>query len=463
MTVERSDAPFRASERPATKSGVAMLARDAGGTRKSCRSLTLLCSLLVVLVVLVFLSRTIGTHETSKEQHDMTAADLNMMMPLLTLLGMPGVSSAMFSVLLLLFVSHLSLPWQTLGWRFLRAGVLFPITAYLVFDMATNLRYSLGSGLRDLVFGTMAWHLIAKTIDVNLVTLFDDHAPRWCVPDWEKERSLFDDVNGAATVSRLAKAETEGRPLLSKRPSWAPREYMPVHWRLLNPPSRLFSKDRFLWAFDVLTLRRPGTSLLFPEQMRALEWSHKRLESTGRIHHHRRQQRPEPDLVPLPTKTDLLRQVPFGEMAVPLWRAALEACVARYAISKLNAYHFPPPVDRSTFFALPFLEQYVFAACVGSQIAFGASLPDWITVKIFRPLVPVTANLSSFQAPASATSLSDLWGNRWHAFSRRDLWRLSSLLFPFGSTKAGNVIGAFFFSGVFHCESLPFSLRPMCL
>ncbi|PWN94222.1 hypothetical protein FA10DRAFT_299525 [Acaromyces ingoldii] len=445
----------------------------AGGPAKATARPQAYALLAVSLLSTILFSHIIGTLK-GKQADRMTAFDFNMTVSLLTLLVMPGLTTTVASILALLIVSHMTLPWQTFEARLLRAGLLFPITAYLIFHMATDPAHTLGNNMRDLCFGTMAWNLIAKTLDVNLVTLFDDHAPRWCVPDWDKERSLLASKSDTITENKekletkKGKKVSDSRPWpcfsnstfsLQKRPLWASRDYVPVHWMLVDPPQRLFSMDRLLWTIDVLVLRRVGTSLIFPEHMRALEWSQRRLESTGRVRYHR-QPNSRSDLVARPTQADLQREVSFGQVPVPLWRAIIEACVARYAVTKLNAYHFPLPVDQGTFYMLSLGEQYLFALCVGSQIAFGASLPDYVSVKALRPLVPVTANLTSFSAPASATSLSDLWGNRWHTFSRRDLWRIASLLFPFGSTRVGNVVGAFFFSGVFHSLLFLRALQP---
>ncbi|KAF9237189.1 membrane bound O-acyl transferase family-domain-containing protein [Melanogaster broomeanus] len=55
-----------------------------------------------------------------------------------------------------------------------------------------------------------------------------------------------------------------------------------------------------------------------------------------------------------------------------------------------------------------------------------------------------------FDSPWLSTSLSDLWGRRWHQMFRHMLLTIGSLPFDFLFGRLGGIIGAFLVSGIFH-------------
>ncbi|PWN40792.1 hypothetical protein IE81DRAFT_348951 [Ceraceosorus guamensis] len=340
--------------------------------------------------------------------------------------------------------------------RIIRLGLML-VTLYFVIDWAFNRQYTFGSTIRDTAFGAVAWHLFAKTLDVGLVyDLEGKPPPRWCVPVWQRvedgraNEASVAERKGKRTQHHVAHASAAKpsfwqRTPLPGRPAWARQQKLiPQQWRLLDLPTS--AADRALWALDVMFMRRLGTSWLFIEEMRALEWSKSKLEHAGAVQSEARRTGQA-----LPRYKAELQ--PFGYSEGSWWYAILDASLFGWAIVYVSQSHVPVK-SRWDFYHLPFAQQAALTLCVGVIIGMPAALPEMIFIPLTQiwPLnLPATAIIPTFRDVGRSRSLSELWGFRWHTISKRDFVRLARLL-PIGGSrnKAALLVKVFFWSGLFH-------------
>lgn len=363
--------------------------------------------------------------------------------------------ATLISVLVLHYISHWTLLDMTWRGRTLRR-LLLMVTLYFVADIGLNRNYSLGSALRDTTLGVLTWHTLAKTLDVGLVFDLDGKpAPRWCVPEWKEEGKSEDldyalhkdhrktQVGLAGSMSILSWQRWQ-RNGLTKRPIWARQtNIIPRHWKLLDPPTQLL--DQALWAADVTFLRRPGTSTLFAEEMRSLDWSKKKLEAAGEAQYKARMTG-----VHVPQLSAELQ--PFGYAETKWPYAFLDTSLVAWAFYTISRAHVPGETY-SDFLALPLLRKMALTMCVGTMVAMPSSLPEMILIPLVQSSpfhMPATAIVPMFRDVGRSQSLSELWSWRWHAMSKRDFIRLARLM-PFHN-RAFTMLKVFFCSGVMHCE-----------
>jgi len=364
-------------------------------------------------------------------------------------LGSPmGCLYSFFGVMSLLLLSHILLLDQTNRGALLRLAVLLP-TLYLLADLLFNRRYTLGTPFRDTAWGVFSWHLLAKALDVGLVyTLEGKPPPRWCVPDWADKEAAAQNgytngkANGKAVGKQLAFWQRTPIPC---RPKWAiASDHLPLQWRLLPLPTRFI--DQVVWAIDVFTLRRHGTSFLYVNEMRALEWSQKRLEVAAQA-------------LQKGSRSSLkkLRHphiFPFGYTEPPLIDALLQFSAVVLAIRYFSRLDIP---STTPFYNLPLMTQLITSSAVGIVITLASDLPEHIAFAILQRwpfYIPCTAITPYFRNVARSKTLTDMWGVRWHSFSRRDFVRLNALIPIAPNNRALNVLKSFFWSAVFHCEYL---------
>lgn len=354
------------------------------------------------------------------------------------------------SLQVVFFVSHLTLLDRPKRGAATRLALLAP-SLYLLADLVFNASYTFASPMRDLAIGVVGWHLTAKALDIGIVYgLEGKGGPRWCVPDWEKE-AIEHGIDGAGKVANgkggHAPSPFWKRTPLPRRPRWAVESnHLPSHWKLLPLPIRAI--DCCIWALDVMFLRRPGTSLLFSSEMRALEWSKKRLETSGRARRETQERTSTTSRLVNPSVT------PFGYTETPLVDVCLELILVVWAVRYISGLDITPRPGGVS--ALPILQQLLISLSIGVVITFPADAPEAILIPLSQrwPLqLPCTAVIPYFRGVARSKSLTDLWGTRWHAFSKRDFVRLSLLIPIAPRLRALNVLKAFFWSAAFHCKS----------
>lgn len=382
--------------------------------------------------------------------------------------------------LLLVFLSHWSLVLftgdkQATAGRLTRLSLL-PITLYFAADFVFNRSYTFGSVVRDACFPAFGWHLLAKAFDVGIV--FDIELqegkplPRWCIPDWEKEeqdrhilvgeKPMLDrgaskrhrDGNGTGLKG---KATTQLRwwqrsIKIPRRPTWAvDGMIIPRHWKIVSLP--VHAADQLLWTVDVMFLRRPGTSALFPNEMRALDWSMKKLQTAGEAQH-QRALAGEPHATPL-TLTKSLH--PFGYVELSPIFALCDFALVVWAYRYFNGVDLARDSFSNFFANVPLHQQCALTLCIGTFIAIAQGPVDFVVLPLMLrwPLrVPETAITPEYRDVARSQSLAEMWGWRWHTRSQRDFIRLGRLI-PIGAPndRVAAMLKAFFWSGVFHCAS----------
>lgn len=354
-----------------------------------------------------------------------------------------GCINSFVGTMSLLFISHLLLLDQTKRGAALRLAILLP-TLYLIADLVCNRRYTLGTPFRDTAWGVFGFHLFAKALDVGLVyTLEGQPPPRWCVPEWSKKEDRHSNGTADSKADDRKLAFWQRTPI-PKRPRWAiEADHFPAQWRLLPLPTR--PMDQLLWAFDVFTLRRHGTSYFLVNEMRALEWSQKRLEAAAKAHETESRlslrQRRDPHISP------------FGYSETPWIDAILQAIAIVLAVRYFSNLDVPAT---TSFYSLPLLKQLVMSLCVGIAVTFASDLPELLYFSLFQRwpfYAPCTSLTPYFRNVARSKTLTDMWSVRWHHFSRRDFVRLNALIPIARKNRPLTVLKSFFWSAVFHCES----------
>ncbi|KAN0060654.1 hypothetical protein ACQY0O_007312 [Thecaphora frezii] len=381
----------------------------------------------------------------------------------------PNFAPALFAIAAhfgWLFLLCLTLPSTSTFFKLVRLASL-PFLLLHVFRLSFGLDYTLGNPLRDAAIPTVGWMLLVKDIQLCLAYTLDalwdpsrPGGPRWIRP---------------FRLPRPSDGETKAATESSSQPVTAMMagEEESYEWRPVPFPPWL-SWDRLVYACDAFFLKRPGTSMIFPSQGRALEWSQ---DDLNRWSAYLRTEKKRP--------MDVRPHAPvhrFGQAETTIRTATAQflfVCLGLLwtrwlgtpASATVCALGLLLPVSNElqtrliaaapwlfgrcdaalnpvNFFALPLASQYLLVAVIGAAVCYGTALPEALLLKLWRP-APATAYIPAFDRPMSSTSISWLWARGWHLYHSNDLVMLSGLL-PFGRTRLGRLFGTFFWSAAFH-------------
>lgn len=379
--------------------------------------------------------------------------------------GVATLISVASLLLLFALVLHATLPSRSASVSFLRF-LCWPLTLFILWPIVQDRgeKYTLGNDFRDIAIPAFAWLPLSEMTRVCFVSLWDsyeDRAPRWIVPlsqahKWgitgdvaqEKEQRVTPTYGSAAAHHKhdVDDDNSAGRGKYAKEGS------IPSQW-VVVPHAPFFSWRRFLWAIDNMTLRRPGTSFLFPAQQRSLEWSLPVLRKTSGIYAESEAQKYTQD-------DDFIRSHSPVWFGVSEWGFIYSAFHMAFLVQfyrfitlldlsiQKGTYH---PVD---FYGLPLHMQYFLTFGLGALVVFPTSSIDCIIHFVLKQVLrwPVTAICPAFQRPLFASGPTDFWNRRWHQFLRRDFSAIAKLV-P-GSRESGIVrlVATFAVSGAEHSE-----------
>ncbi|CAH7682125.1 hypothetical protein BY996DRAFT_6736453 [Phakopsora pachyrhizi] len=313
--------------------------------------------------------------------------------------------SSIALILTILTIAAMTLPSASLNahaFRFMVFCFLFP---YII-HFNTSRANSLGHWSFDCWLCLICWHFIYVTIEICLLPLISPCAPKWIKPTDEE-------------YERLDKWRKKDKDDSVKEPP------IPKEWKTLPYPP-LISWSRILYAFDIISLSRPGTSHLLRWQLRAFDWS-----------------------LPAFKKPHISSR--FGKPECSARVATIHLLV--FFASFAYIYHFVSGLTRpiESINQLSILNQLLLTISAGSWIAFSFTMLEVIMFQFVleRRISPASALTPEFNQPYLAKSIEDFWGNRWHHKYRRHFTRIASL-FPYGRTKIGNVLWTFIVSGMMH-------------
>lgn len=360
-------------------------------------------------------------------------------------------------ILVLLIVSHWTLTWDVSARGRWCRRVLLVTTIYFIVDFTFNPQYTLGNPIRDLSFGSFGWHFLARALDVGLVFDVEERqCPRWIIPDWDREEldRGIRNIEGESTSSSCDGSDDMNnncsavdKTVFRSRPQWAQeRKIIPRYWSVMPFPRQPLEK--LLWSLDVLLSRRTGTCVIFPKQMRALEWDKKKLEKAGNVQYEQSNQGGHPIWLQADVQ-------PFGYVEQTPIHLLSDIALVCWAYQYMNSIDLPGHSTSEFYQRLPFSTQICLTLCTGTFIALVSGPIE----AVFFPLLvgwlhlPPTLLPPSFRDVARSQSLSELWSWRWHAYVRRDFLRLGNLV-TLGAqeNRIFAVLKVFFLSGVMHCE-----------
>lgn len=357
--------------------------------------------------------------------------------------GLRYAFSLLWSAIVLLLFAASTLPEtrHRRAWATLRL-MLWLVIVYVSVELSISPRFTLGAPIRDGLWPLLGWNVIARATDVCVASLLDEddehRAPRWIVPipaasKGKKFDEDLDERNGDAKVSG-----TQAKVGFKDQ-----FDAVPAQWQTLPHPP-LFSWRRVLWAWDHLTLLRPGTSLALPNEQRALSWSQATLERASR---------------------DSVTHGGFGQnegLRYVGFTLLLQAIIAMPFQHVITMPQSSTGTGADHFYSMPLAYQLFVTFCIGLAIPMPSSIIDTLLAPFVlkRRWAPRTAFLSGFHQPLFAKGTLDFWGRRWHAWVRRCAWRNARLL---GGSKQGptlNRIGAFLVTGTLHSWILIRWIRP---
>lgn len=347
--------------------------------------------------------------------------------------------------ILWLFFLCLTLPSRSMAWRLLRLAS-FPLLTMVSVRLAFDRSYTCGNPLRDMLLPTLTWSIMCKTVEICIVY----------------------SVGGPRPIRPFLPSTSI--PVKEMRTG----DYAHYEWKVVDFP-RLLSWDRFVYGLDVLFLRRPGTSLIFPKQGRALEWSKRGLDEWSRYLKVNKCQPHE-----IPAHSPVRR---FGQPEMPLWTAMLQVAFVwasfkwLYAIATpssevISVMGFYVPVDSASSrnfwhailpstiaskhlvllgvpasaFELPLPTRYAMVVTVGGAVFLAPGFLESLTLLVWKPN-PATSFLSSFERPLTSPGLARFWARSWHATSQRDYLTMASVM-PFSRQPALQLLYVFLWSGV---------------
>lgn len=315
------------------------------------------------------------------------------------------------------------------------------LTLPLTFDRTLTL----GNPMRDLALPTFTWTIMCKAIELCLV--YSSGGPR---------------------PIRLFMGKTLVRNMDE-------RHYGEYEWREVEFPP-LWSWGRVVYGLDVLGLRRVGTSLLFPKEGRALQWSKKGLNEWSRylkVNNCRAED--------IPAHSSVRR---FGQPEMPLYAAMAQLLIIHMAFRWLYALSSPSselinvlglyiPIGSAfsrklwysilpsylhkpfillgtptSAFDLPFLTRLGMTASLGGAVCLGPGAIESIPLLFWTP-TPATSFLSAFERPITSPGLARLWARSWHSMSQRDYLSFAAIM-PFSGNQVMQMLFVFFWSGVQH-------------
>ncbi len=304
---------------------------------------------------------------------------------------------------------------------------------------------TLGNPLRDLAMPTITWTVMCKAVEVCLN--YSKGGPRPIRPFLPKS---------SKPVDRMVESE-----------------YAEYEWKEVEYPA-LFSWARVVYALDVLGLRRPGTSLLLPNQGRALEWSKKGLNDWSR---YLKANKCKPE--DIPAHSPVRR---FGQPEMPLWAATAQVLLVyfsfkwMYALAAptsemLNVFGLYIPVGSpetrrfwhtilpksmtkhfillgvpTSAFDLPLLTRLGMTLATGGAICLAPGFMESVSLLFWTP-EPATSFVASFERVLTSPGIARLWARSWHATSQRDYLNMAMVM-PFSSNQIMQLLYVFFWSGV---------------
>lgn len=342
----------------------------------------------------------------------------------------------------LIILTAMSLPrgrtW--IRWEYLRL-LFLPAILHHYIRLSIDGSISLGAPLRDFWFPVFAFSRMMTAIDVCLVSNWDktinELAPRWIVPKSQAHRfpgaeplpfprtlaKLYEHVSSKAEPSDKARANGHAMAM----EDYGALVRIEPEWYAVPHCQGLWTWRRFLWAVDHVYTYRAGTSWVFPNEQRAMEWAHASLVRASL----------EPDRSPFGLPE---HDAPFWPWAKFIWFILLA--------SQQHLLTIEPPVQ---FYDLPLWRQVYISMFEGSAIAFAPSLAEYYIVPLLvrKRILPATALPRLMHDPARSSGITDLWGRRWHTLIRRKVTRVA-LILPFGQSSLGNKLMAFLVSGMMH-------------
>lgn len=323
-----------------------------------------------------------------------------------------------------LFAGGMTVPSRSIPAHSFRLFLLVWLTPKIL-DYATNRQYSFGNLLLDQILLSLpGWKFLSCLVDIALLPIFVSS-----VPPPQSIRPTQEEITRLSKLRALQETSINSRnhaPHQSEqKPEQAWEEMMPRQWEVIKFPPP-FSMDRVLYAFDYLTLLRPGTSWLFPWQFRAFDWSLPALTS-GSVGGRK-----------------------FGRAETYRKVAMIYSLIYLLVFTYVNNMVIQV-IGTITMDQLDPIHQLLLTVSAGcliylSSAPMEANLFPWL---ISKHIVPPTALLADFNHPYMAESVQSFWGVRWHHGVRRQITRIASL-FPLGSSRTGNALWASFVSGMLH-------------
>ncbi|CAO1618911.1 unnamed protein product [Sympodiomycopsis kandeliae] len=368
--------------------------------------------------------------------------------------ALPLISTITF-LFLILFCLHMTLPSTSPTVSYLRF-LAFPLFLVALFPfIEEGSGYTFGNDFRDIAIPSFVWLPLSEATRICFLAVWDSHherAPRWIVPESQKHRwpgavPVRKQENGQVIKGEMHTTDHDDGSLA-----------VPSSWYYVPHP-RAFTCLRLLWAIDNMTLRRPGTSLLFPSQQRALEWSLPTMEKTSAIYSQAARLEQKGDIH---SAKQLRRTAPiwFGQIEWNALISLLQMTFLYYFVTyvksldlsiKKGTYH------PQNFFTLPLPQQYFLTFGLGALVAFPNSSLQSLIEYPLQSILPTTALIPVFQRPLCANGPKDFWNKRWHQFLRRDFANVAKLVPGAREIPLIRVIATFAVSAAEH--SFVFSTR----
>ncbi|PWN29621.1 hypothetical protein BDZ90DRAFT_258534 [Jaminaea rosea] len=364
--------------------------------------------------------------------------------------GVATLATTLGWLLVFIIGCHVTLPNSSPTVSMLRLFALPWIVAVSVTCALDRERFSLGGDFRDVAIPSAIWLVLAEAIKVCLVTIWDgdkERAPRWIVPESQAHK-----WEGAVKIEDDEQQSQQGNGKLQKPHATVARRFdLPATWYIVPHPP-LLSFRRLVWALDNFAMRRPGTSLLFPGEQRAMEWAYKPMIRSAAVYERAAAAGDAKEAARIRESAPIwFGQLEYGWLGV-LIQAAMLYGATRF-IFYLDLKASKGPYD---FYSLPLVHQYALTFSLGALVAFTFSPLEYILGPLLYALrFPATALIPAFQRPMVASGPTDFWSRRWHQFLRKDFTTLAKLL-P-GSRESKTLLALWTFSVSAMEHSLVFS------